>query len=62
METMTPFIRIGLRIFGGFMIGQGWADEEIAAMLWADPQVVGIVALGISEGWYLLAKRFDWAK
>lgn len=58
METMTPFIRIGLRIFGGFMIGQGWADEEIAAMLWADPQVVGIVALAISEGWYLLAKRF----
>lgn len=62
MESLAPFVRIGLRILGGFMIGQGWADDEIAAMLWADPQVVGIVALGISEGWYFLAKRFDWAK
>lgn len=62
MGNLTPFVRIGLRIFGGFMIGQGWADEATAAMFYTDPQVIGAVALGISEGWYLLAKRFDWAK
>ena len=62
MENLTPFIRIGLRIFGGFMIGRGWTDAETAALLYTDPQIVGAVALMLSESWYLLAKKFDWAK
>ena len=61
VQTLSPFIRIGLRIFGGFMLGKGWVDEETASMF-STAEIVGILALGISEGWYALAKRFDWSK
>lgn len=61
MEQLMPFIRIGLRIFGGYMIGRGWGDEETISMIYNDPQIIGAVALVISEGWFLLAKRFGWA-
>lgn len=62
IQNLTPFIRIGLRIFGGFMIGRGWTDETTAALFYEDPQLIGAISLSISEGWYLLAKRFDWVK
>ena len=62
MNHLTPFIRIGLRIFGGFMIGRGYTDEATAAIFYEDPNLIGAIALGVSEGWYLLAKRFDWMK
>jgi len=58
---LSPFIRIALRIFGGFMLGRGWADASAVGML-DDPQLIGAIALGISEGWYLLAKQFNWVK
>lgn len=61
MNSAAPFVRIGLRILGGYMIGRGWADEETTAMF-IDPEVVGAVALMLSEGWYFLAKKFDWVK
>lgn len=58
---IAPFVRIGLRILGGFLIGRGYASEADLWML-EDPEVVGALALLISEGWYFLAKRYDWAK
>lgn len=61
IQTLTPFIRIGLRIFGGFMIGKGWVDEETASMF-TTSEMVGAVALVISETWYLAANKYDWNK
>ena len=61
MNHLSPFIRIGLRIAGGFLIGKGYVDEETAAMF-STTEVVGAIALVISEGWYAMAKKFDWVK
>lgn len=60
--NLTPFVRIGLRIFGGYMIGQGMANEDAVQFLWTDPEIAGAVAIAISEGWYFMAKRFGWSK
>lgn len=60
-QTIAPFVRIGLRIFGGFMIGKGWVDTETAAMF-STAEVVGAVSLAVAEGWYVAAKHFGWSK
>lgn len=61
MDKIAPFIRIGLRVAGGFLIGRGM-DPEAAAILYTDPEIAGAIVLAISEGWYLLARRMGWAK
>jgi len=61
MTNLAPFIRIGLRIFGGYLIGRGYADEG-DLWIFTDPELVGALALMASEGWYLLAKRYGWSK
>lgn len=61
MDRAAPFIRIGLRYLGGALIGWGYATEDD---LWVldDPELVGAISVALSEGWYLLAKKFGWAK
>lgn len=61
IDAISPFVRIGLRIFGGFMIGRGYASE---ADMWIfnDPELIGVIALAISEGWYVLARKKGWGK
>jgi len=43
------------------MLGRGWVDEETSTAL-LDPEIVGAIVVMVSEGWYFLAKKFDWAK
>ena len=61
IDAISPFIRIGLRVFGGFMIGKGYLSE---ADMWifSDQELIGVLALLVSEGWYILAKKKGWAK
>lgn len=61
MNQFAPFVRIGLRVFGGYAIGRGWADED---QLWmfTDPELIGAASLILSEGWYALAKWRGWTK
>jgi hypothetical protein len=61
MTTLAPFIRIALRIFGGFLMGAGYVSET-DLWIFTDPELVGALALLASEGWYLLAKRYGWSK
>ena len=59
-NNLAPWVRIGLRIFGGYLIGKGYASEADVAMIY-DPEVQGVIIIAVSEGWYLLSKRFGWA-
>ncbi len=61
IEMLSPWVRIALRIIGGFFIGWGM-DPEAAKMLWTDPQLIGAVCIALSEGWYLVARRMGWSK
>ncbi len=61
IQTLSPFIRIGLRIGGGFLIGKGWVDADTAA-LFNTAEVVGAVSLVIAEAWYWAANKFGWNK
>lgn len=62
---MTVFIRILLRVIAGVLIGRG-VNVDVANVL-TDPDIaIGVEVLfgaavwGLSEGWYLLAKRMGW--
>lgn len=59
IQTLSPFVRIALRIFGGFMIGKGWVDADTVAMF-NTAEVVGAVSLVIAEAWYWAANKFGW--
>lgn len=61
MDNLSPFIRIGLRILGGYLIGRGLASEE-DLWIFTDPELVGALSIAASEGWYALAKWRGWAK
>lgn len=61
MEHLSPFIRIGLRILGGYLIGVGLASED-DLWLFTDPEVVGAATIAVSEAWYALAKWRGWSK
>lgn len=60
LATFTPFIRIALRVLAGYLIGKG-VSEDTASILYSDA-TIGAVVLLISEGWYMLARRFGWEK
>jgi len=62
INTLTPFVRIALRIFGGFMIGNGYADVENASVYFQNAELIGAISLIISESWYSLARKFGWEK
>lgn len=57
---MAPFIRIFMRYAAGFLIARGYADGGTANAMWQDEQLIGSLALIISEGWYFAARKFDW--
>lgn len=61
IESISPFVRIALRIFGGFMIGRGYAYES-DMWIFTDPEIIGVFSLAISECWYALAKWRGWSK
>jgi hypothetical protein len=52
-------VRIALRILAGYLIGKG-GNAEIAGVL-VDETTVGVVALIVSEGWFVIAKWRGWA-
>jgi hypothetical protein len=61
---MAPFIRIALRYGVGGIIGY-----EIGNQLAADPDVLAVATVAATavvgvatEGFYLLARKFGWAK
>ena len=56
---IAPFVRIALRILAGFMIGRG-VDAGFADSLWTDEALIVVLSLGISEGWYFVAKKYGW--
>jgi len=60
MSGLAPFIRIGLRILGGYLVGRGLSDD-IAAEIYSD-EMVGAVVLGGNEVWDMLARRYGWAR
>lgn len=60
MKNIAPIVRIGLRIFGGFMIGRGYISSD-SLWIFSDEEVIGLLSIGLSEGWYLLSKRYGWA-
>jgi hypothetical protein len=60
MIDASPLARIGLRILGGFLVGRGLATED-SLWIFSDPEFVGLVALALSEVWYLVAKKMGWA-
>lgn len=58
--TIAPLARIGLRILGGYLIGAGAVSEE-HLWIFSDPELIGVAALALSEGWYFAARKFGWA-
>lgn len=65
---MAPFVRIGLRWLGGMLVAKGWLGTGDQS-LFADPDMVqaacwALAALCaiVSEGWYVLARRWGWSK
>lgn len=61
MDKLAPFIRIGLRIGGGFLVGKGYASEDTAAAL-INEEIIGAIVVAISEAWYWAARRYAWEK
>lgn len=66
---MGVFIRIFLRWAAGFLIAKGIFNESDANLITADPELAAMIEMGlgmalgaISEGWYVLARKFGWAK
>lgn len=57
-HTLTPWIRLTLRGFSAVLVALGVAAEE-ATILTKDPEVIAIVTLFVSEGWYLFERFRD---
>lgn len=55
---LGPIVRNGLRVAAGAMIGIGFSEETAGAL--NNEVMIGFATLVLSEGWYLLAKRFNW--
>jgi len=65
---MAPFIRIGLRYLGGYLVARGFLAQSDVG-LFNDPDLVAAISYGgaalcalAGEGWYWAAKRFGWSK
>lgn len=64
---MAVLARILLRYGAGALVAWGLLTADLGAMLSTDPEVItytqfaiGVVAAGVAEGWYWLAKKFGW--
>jgi hypothetical protein len=66
---MAPLVRILLRYATGPLLALGLIFPEEQQAIIADPEIVRYVSTGLgllapvlAEGWYMLARRFGWAK
>lgn len=66
---MSVAVRIFLRWAAGFLIAKGIFSESDANLITSDPELAAMIEMGvgmalgaISEGWYVLARKFGWAK
>lgn len=62
---MAPYIRIALRYLAGYLVFKNLIPAEWAEMIANDPDIVagiGVVLALVVEGFYVMAKRFGWAK
>lgn len=59
MVSISPLIRILLRMFGGIMIGAGFSENAVTDIV-TDPELVGLLCWLISEAWYRAAKKYGW--
>ena len=66
---IAVIIRIVLRYGAGILVARGLLGAGDAAALSADPEVqialeagVGLAISAATEGWYMLAHKFRWAK
>lgn len=62
-------IRIALRYIAGALVFKGVIPDELGNSLIDDPQVIhvvstiaGVAITMITEGWYILARKFGWSK
>jgi hypothetical protein len=64
-SSFSPVIRIALRYLAGYLLFKALIPPEIAAMLSDDPLLVGLIGSAITatvEGFYIMARKFGWAK
>lgn len=66
---MSALIRIGLRYLAAVLVARGLLLESDANMLANDPEMAAMIeaaigaAIGaITEGWYMLARKYGWNK
>jgi len=65
MGDIAPIIRISLRYISGYLVFKSIIPPDIADMLANDPELVaffGVVVASVVEFFYVLAKKFGWAK
>lgn len=58
---MAPFIRIALHMIGALLISLGHIPEDMVRDIIDDPETVGAIVLGITWGWYYVAKKLGWS-
>lgn len=63
----APYTRVFLRYLIGYLTVKGFLPEEVSQMITNDPELlmilnaaVGVALFGIVEGWYRLAKKYNW--
>ena len=68
MDLIQPIARIILRVISGIMIGYGLSDHWVHDIL-NDPVdlvsleiIVGSILWALTEFYYILARKFNWAK
>lgn len=62
---MGAFVRIAVRYGAGYLVLKGLLSPEDGATFTTDPDVqmlVGAVAAALTEGWYMLARKYGWQK
>lgn len=66
---MSAFVRIFLRYLAAYMVARGFLTEGDGSMLSSDPDLammletgIGFASGAIAEVWFILARKFGWAK
>jgi len=66
---IAVIIRIALRYGAGVLVARGLLGAGDAAVLSGDPEIqmaletgVGLALSAATEAWYVLARKFHWAK
>ena len=56
MIDFAPWARILLRVVSGWLIAKG-GDPDLIETVVFDPAIIGAVTWGMTEAWYLYAKK-----